>query len=259
MARWHHPDKELRPQAKPGHNQFSSGGVGPRLSPRSRLQSIFAKRRRVEQALDGHRAASAPSRFPQDESKRHHDTVTGALFSPSWDGTPSKKISPSPSLSPTSTKLRASVKEPHHQGPHHQQSGRPMHAEGVHVSGTNRSTTTTTTTTTISQLMPCHICHRRPTTHSLLDAYADCNLCGCRTCYICLRECLSPYCMPQLQTTQQQQLSEPPRRESQLDESMAGRRICSACAVEGVTEYGEDVVWCLDCVERDGEVEMAES
>lgn len=39
-------------------------------------------------------------------------------------------------------------------------------------------------------LSPCHICHRKPTKKSDLDSYADCESCGERTCYICIRQCL---------------------------------------------------------------------
>jgi hypothetical protein len=39
-------------------------------------------------------------------------------------------------------------------------------------------------------LSPCHICHQRPRVKSDLDSYADCQGCGARTCYICMRECL---------------------------------------------------------------------
>lgn len=42
---------------------------------------------------------------------------------------------------------------------------------------------------TIGQLTPCHICRRKPTKKSDLDAYADCEGCGQRTCYVCIREC----------------------------------------------------------------------
>lgn len=38
-------------------------------------------------------------------------------------------------------------------------------------------------------LSPCHICHRRPTKKSDLDSYAECQGCGQRTCFICIREC----------------------------------------------------------------------
>lgn len=43
---------------------------------------------------------------------------------------------------------------------------------------------------TTSALAPCHICQRRPTKKSDLDSFADCEGCGMRTCYVCIRECL---------------------------------------------------------------------
>ncbi|ROW18299.1 hypothetical protein VPNG_00123 [Cytospora leucostoma] len=49
---------------------------------------------------------------------------------------------------------------------------------------------TTTTTTTNHLLSPCHICHRKPTKKNELDSYADCEGCGERTCYVCIRACL---------------------------------------------------------------------
>lgn len=44
--------------------------------------------------------------------------------------------------------------------------------------------------TTNTNLSPCHICHRKPTKRAELDSYADCEGCGERTCYVCIRECL---------------------------------------------------------------------
>ncbi|KAJ2900517.1 hypothetical protein MKZ38_002422 [Zalerion maritima] len=38
-------------------------------------------------------------------------------------------------------------------------------------------------------LNPCHICHRKPQRKSDLDSYKNCEGCGRRTCYICIREC----------------------------------------------------------------------
>lgn len=38
-------------------------------------------------------------------------------------------------------------------------------------------------------LSPCHICHRKPTKKSNLDSFADCQGCGQRACYICMRSC----------------------------------------------------------------------
>lgn len=55
-----------------------------------------------------------------------------------------------------------------------------------------------TTTTTIRpspspptpKLNRCHICSRKPTKKSDLDSFADCEACGQRTCYVCIRQCL---------------------------------------------------------------------
>jgi hypothetical protein len=122
-------------------------------------------------------------------------------------------------------------------------------------------------------LRPCHVCHRKPSTKVMLDAYADCELCEQRACYICLRACNSLNCS----TT---------RTEHEYDDSMRcadirredgylhtrphphsrirgengtervmsshqQRKICSCCAVEGLTDTGEEIVWCLDCVRRE--------
>ena len=36
----------------------------------------------------------------------------------------------------------------------------------------------------------CHVCSRKPTKKSDLDSFADCEGCGQRTCFICIRQCL---------------------------------------------------------------------
>lgn len=41
----------------------------------------------------------------------------------------------------------------------------------------------------IKSLDPCHICSRPPKKKADLDSFADCQGCGQRTCYICMREC----------------------------------------------------------------------
>lgn len=41
-----------------------------------------------------------------------------------------------------------------------------------------------------SLLRRCHICHRKPAKKADLDSFADCQGCGERTCYVCIRECL---------------------------------------------------------------------
>lgn len=68
-------------------------------------------------------------------------------------------------------------------------SSRHNHARSPSASKLGPRTTTTTTITT-NVLAPCHICHRKPTKKTELDSYADCQGCGERTCYVCMRECL---------------------------------------------------------------------
>lgn len=38
-------------------------------------------------------------------------------------------------------------------------------------------------------LSPCHICHRKPSERKELEGYVDCEGCGGRTCYVCMRRC----------------------------------------------------------------------
>jgi hypothetical protein len=46
-------------------------------------------------------------------------------------------------------------------------------------------------TATPAQLLNrCHICHRKPTKKTDLDSFADCQGCGQRTCFVCIRQCL---------------------------------------------------------------------
>ncbi|KAL4943949.1 hypothetical protein BDV06DRAFT_122734 [Aspergillus oleicola] len=106
-----------------------------------------------------------------------------------------------------------------------------------------------------SLLRPCHICHRRPTTKELLEAYADCELCGHRACFVCLRQCDgSDCCSRSGQQGQEQWENAPDNFQPEIDfkalQNMNSRRICSCCAVEGVTETGEEVVQCLACIKQ---------
>ncbi|KAK2072664.1 hypothetical protein P8C59_007002 [Phyllachora maydis] len=41
----------------------------------------------------------------------------------------------------------------------------------------------------VLRLSRCHTCHRKPTKKSDLDDFADCESCGQRTCFICIRQC----------------------------------------------------------------------
>jgi hypothetical protein len=118
-------------------------------------------------------------------------------------------------------------------------------------------------------LSPCHVCHRRPTVKSELDAFADCEGCTKRTCYICIRECLGvgiggqevaegdydvlDFSLPgagdelEFGTNDTLELSDNLRMRKPWEKPMAAahrRMICSRCCVETGTE-GE--VWCLGC------------
>ncbi|KAJ5587969.1 uncharacterized protein N7459_003734 [Penicillium hispanicum] len=105
--------------------------------------------------------------------------------------------------------------------------------------------------TSPSALRPCHICHRRPTTRQVLDAYADCDLCSERACFICLRQCDSHLCpgivSMSLGGHTKSDISSPTEDFDSKDNELR-RKICSSCAVEGITETGIEIVRCLDCV-----------
>ena len=97
-------------------------------------------------------------------------------------------------------------------------------------------------------LHPCHICHRRPNTVQDLPAYADCEACGERTCYICMRTCEGPRCHLHRIHNDYVDPGEP------VGERRC-KKICGKCCVEvGV----EGRVWCLVCYEDDADGEDRE-
>ncbi|CAI7664070.1 unnamed protein product [Penicillium glandicola] len=108
-----------------------------------------------------------------------------------------------------------------------------------------------------SALRPCHICHRRPTTRQVLDAYADCDLCHERACFICLRQCDSASCggtfgLPEDAGMHMHMHTSSTDDASYDTNETPRRKICSGCAVEEVTETGAEIVRCLDCVRGAG-------
>lgn len=89
-------------------------------------------------------------------------------------------------------------------------------------------------------LRPCHICWRRPTTRAVLDGYADCEACGSRTCYICLRECENDNCKFATADIHEEDVRSGKIRK---------RRLCSLCVVEHVDSDGADMIQCLECAD----------
>lgn len=134
-------------------------------------------------------------------------------------------------------------------------------------------------------LSPCHICRRKPTVKSELDAFADCEECTERTCYICIRECLGIGARDRIEVDREQDSRPMHLSFTETDDGMDvcansifgftntydtpvfdceevedknwgkpsqcghKRMICSRCCVEKGTE-GE--VWCLGCLRNEG-------
>ncbi|KAF4512527.1 hypothetical protein G6O67_001655 [Ophiocordyceps sinensis] len=100
----------------------------------------------------------------------------------SQDGPPRKTV-------PLSKRLRIADDEPHNEGgerasPHRRRPSQPKVPQD-HTGLGSRAPPRT-----IGVLLShCHICHRRPTKKSDLDSFAECQGCGKRTCFVCIREC----------------------------------------------------------------------
>ncbi|KAH8674721.1 hypothetical protein BGZ60DRAFT_514056 [Tricladium varicosporioides] len=114
-------------------------------------------------------------------------------------------------------------------------------------------------------LSPCHICYRKPGNHAELDSFADCESCGKRACYICIRQCLGSVAAVERDTEMVMGDGDWIGEETEYDgdvESAKGpgnsgnsvklggnvghkNKICSRCCVERGSE-GE--VFCLGCV-----------
>lgn len=128
-------------------------------------------------------------------------------------------------------------------------------------------------------LARCHICHRKPTKKADVDSFADCEGCGQRACFVCMRHCLdwrpsradktwsspAPQQQPQqdmsssfhmedadaghdhptetaVDDVEEQRASEPP---GWIQDGGHRQMICSRCCVERGPEG--DVV-CLGCL-----------
>ena len=53
----------------------------------------------------------------------------------------------------------------------------------------SKDSSNSATTHVASLMLPCHVCQRKPRRKSDLDSQADCEGCGQRACFVCLREC----------------------------------------------------------------------
>ncbi|PHH64532.1 hypothetical protein CDD81_4311 [Ophiocordyceps australis] len=110
------------------------------------------------------------------------------------------------------------------------------------------------TTSTSPSHSPCHICHRRPNNKASLDAFADCQGCGQRTCFVCVRECHG-WAVPdedeaaaaEEEEEQEQEKEKPWLRGPEAVCLDAGHRavVCSRCCVE-MGSQGD--VMCLGCL-----------
>lgn len=93
-------------------------------------------------------------------------------------------------------------------------------------------------------LRACHICRRKPTVKKELDAFANCEGCAKRTCWVCIRECLGE-CGVKLRMGGEVGKQED-GGEGWGENGMQHRgMVCSRCCVERGTE-GE--VLCLGCL-----------
>jgi hypothetical protein len=126
----------------------------------------------------------------------------------------------------------------------------------------NNMTTTLGSGYTKTDLSACHICHRKPKVISDLDSYADCELCGQRTCFICMRQCLGP---PQLTAlvdadedtrmavSLQMLIDDDLVERKEVDRRTPGSELYATCPT---FDYHRGMVCSRCCIERgvDGEV-----
>lgn len=127
-------------------------------------------------------------------------------------------------------------------------------------------------------LTPCYICHRRPTKKSDLDSFAECQGCGDRACFVCIRQCHGWNADDGMSVLSEQEVlsrsfhmedaddmeSEPrderhERREHEMNDAWSVYRRCENAAkdIKGWAASGHRSVVCSRCcVEkgREGEV-----
>ena len=137
---------------------------------------LFPTRAFDSSDLHSHHLSPFPARkiVPLPSGKRQRTTVD---IDAETDDEPMQR---SPSGSP-----------PQKHEPHHHQRQHP-HPQTKSTSQTypDAKTRPPTPTAAPGLMSRCHVCSRKPTKKSDLDSFADCQGCGQRTCYVCIRECL---------------------------------------------------------------------
>ncbi|EAQ93202.1 hypothetical protein CHGG_01437 [Chaetomium globosum CBS 148.51] len=78
----------------------------------------------------------------------------------------------------------------HHHEFHHPHRDHQQTRDASRVEEDTRSRSTVPPLSAAPSMSRCHICSRKPNKKSDLDSFADCQGCGQRTCYVCIRECL---------------------------------------------------------------------
>jgi hypothetical protein len=109
-----------------------------------------------------------------------------------------------------------------------------------------------------TDLSPCHICHQKPKVKSDLDSYADCELCGQRTCFICMRQCLGPPRLTDL-ADEDEDTRMALSLQMLMDDGLGGREAYDRDTLDAAgpaSESHRDMVCSQCCVERgpDGEL-----
>ncbi|KAK9421061.1 hypothetical protein SUNI508_06206 [Seiridium unicorne] len=153
---------------------YDSTSLGPRSADCSRPCSVAQT------------PSDDVSSNPLDRIVFHSTNFSGG-FSPSLAEALQRKIRPMPSskrarVSDDSEALDQNVKDENHYTQAHSNYSTPPISPQIRPQAAER-------TTSSAPLSPCHICHRKPTKKSDLDSFADCQGCGQRTCYVCIRQC----------------------------------------------------------------------
>ncbi|KAK4148951.1 hypothetical protein C8A00DRAFT_19305 [Chaetomidium leptoderma] len=124
--------------------------------------------------------------IPLPHSKRLRTTVDIDIEA---DGEPMQRL---PFTSPSHKHHQ------HHQPqrPHHQTKDAPREELGEQIRSPPSAAA-------LPHMNRCHICSRKPNKKSDLDSFGDCQGCGQRACYVCIRECLGwgPNIQPPTSTT----------------------------------------------------------